>query len=219
MNAPTDTRRFTAASDAIEATEAPTPAVVAQVVEHGTENPGVGGSIPPCGARSIPTLTESDKERFWSKVDTNVMGDACWQWLGSCSRSNGYACFWLQGETYNASRIAVILSGRELQPHEFALHTCDNPGCVRPSHLYPGTHAQNMIDRKVRNRVAKGNRAGASKLTADNVMAARERIATGETIFSVADDYDVTTTTLWRALNGRTWRHLKPQLSAPLLPC
>lgn len=50
MNAPTDTRRFTAASDAIEATEAPAHAAVAQPVEHRSEDPGVGGSNPPRGA-------------------------------------------------------------------------------------------------------------------------------------------------------------------------
>lgn len=69
MNADRDTRRFTTASDA-PAPEAATPAAVAQVVERRTENPGVGGSTPPCGTLWTPfDIDEYVKaQRIWGRL-------------------------------------------------------------------------------------------------------------------------------------------------------
>src|SRR5207248_1886939 len=41
------------------------------------------------------------------------------------------------------------------------LHNCDNPSCVRPSHLFVGTHLNNMEDKGRKGRQAKGATHGA----------------------------------------------------------
>lgn len=86
-------------------------------------------------------------EAFWSKVD--VRGpDECWLWTGSKS-TKGYGRW--QGRAANRWALENRL-GRPLANKEFACHSCDNPPCVNPNHLWPGTHKQNMQDMAAKRR-------------------------------------------------------------------
>ena len=60
------------------------------------------------------------------------------------------------------------------------LHRCDNPSCVRPSHLFLGTHADNATDAKSKGRLRSGERHQNSKLTWAKVEEIRALYATGE---------------------------------------
>jgi hypothetical protein len=82
--------------------------------------------------------------RFMSKV---AMGEGCWLWLGSKDR-HGYGK-WSEGyRTIAAHRQAYMWT---YGPTDlFILHECDTRACVRPTHLKPGTHQQNMADAKAR---------------------------------------------------------------------
>ena len=87
--------------------------------------------------------------RFWSKV---LIGDDCWNWIGG--KSAGYGRFGIGQRVEIASRVAWYLWMGEW-PHRFILHKCDNPSCVRPSHLFEGTQKDNMMDCSQKGR-AKG---------------------------------------------------------------
>lgn len=106
---------------------------------------------------------EKEKEehiaKFWSKVR---IGDPeeCWEWQGSTSSTGGYGSFWHPGlkKVIRASRYSLILKlGRPLMDGEWALHKCDNPPCVNPSHLYGGTRSQNVQDALERGQWSSGN--------------------------------------------------------------
>lgn len=97
-------------------------------------------------------------KRFMSKVD--VRGDdECWPWKAGKDR-DGYGRFQLN-DTWTAShRIAYFLRHKKLPTQNtqgeklLVCHTCDNPICVNPNHLFLGTHLDN-----VRDSIAKGRRA------------------------------------------------------------
>jgi len=86
--------------------------------------------------------------RFWSKVSKGKSQD-CWNWQAS-KGVLGYGQFAINGKPIGAHRAAWALThGR--YPTLHICHSCDNPSCVNPDHLWEGTASENHMD-----RVAKG---------------------------------------------------------------
>jgi hypothetical protein len=91
-------------------------------------------------------------ETFWAKADKSGGPTACWPWMGKRSRDN-------YGVAYNgghvlAHRVAFAIATGLDAGDRFVLHTCDNPPCVNPAHLYAGTALDNARDRDARGRGA-----------------------------------------------------------------
>ena len=87
-------------------------------------------------------------------------------------------------------------------------HRCDNPSCVRPSHLFLGTHADNMRDMAAKGRSAKGDRHSQAVLTTALVVEARRRYAAGDTVDKIATAFGVHPSGLADAIRGRRWGHV-----------
>lgn len=88
--------------------------------------------------------------RFWEKVSRS---SKCWEWTAS-KDSCGYGLFRVS-HTENmrrAHRVAWTLENGEIPDGLHVLHRCDNPACVRPSHLFLGTHRDNMLDMHAKGR-------------------------------------------------------------------
>jgi hypothetical protein len=102
------------------------------------------------------------EQAFWSKVDKRDP-DECWPWTGK-RNSGGYARLCRGRSELSASQIAWRLAnGRDFPAGLYALHRCDNPGCVNPAHIRPGTQRENVAD-----MVAKG-RANWTGLVVDQL--------------------------------------------------
>lgn len=96
-------------------------------------------------------------------------------------------------------------------PAAFACHTCDNPGCCNPSHLYDGTAQQNSRDITDRNRWnrsdgwGRGERNGRAKLTEADVEAIRKAPGGYGAIKALAAHYGVHTETISAVVRRKTW--------------
>jgi hypothetical protein len=113
----------------------------------------INGTTGPTSARGM-TIPEA--------VDFHVTpGDPSQCWVTDVARDkNGYSRLVIQGRTYKLHRLAYEHLVGPIPDGLLILHTCDNPPCCNPAHLYPGTPAQNMLDKKNRGRAL-----GSKKLT------------------------------------------------------
>ncbi len=139
-------------------------------------------------------------ERFWAKVDRSGGPEACWPWTGALN-PDGYGNVGSVSRYWKAHRRAWTLANGPIPAGKHVLHSCDNPPCCNPDHLWLGTHADNMAD-----MVAKG-RDGRRRLTEAAVLEGRALRLAGWTFQQIADRYGVSRSGAFYAVTGKTWRH------------
>lgn len=83
-------------------------------------------------------------DRF-NKFVERIPESTCHYWSGSVDRS-GYGYFKINGKTIKAHRASYLLHKDEIPQGFFVCHSCDNPTCVNPDHLWVGTARDNNMD-------------------------------------------------------------------------
>lgn len=129
----------------------------------------------------------------------------------------GYGMFRLvPGETMKkAHRSAWILTNGQPPPGQSVCHKCDNPWCCNPTHLFLGTHQENMRDRDRKGRSTKGRTfhhgegsGRSAKLTLADVTTIRETYARGGVSQSaLGERFGVGQTQIGRIVRGLRWAH------------
>lgn len=161
------------------------------------------------------------EERFLAHINRNgptpthrpELGP-CWVWTGKIQKRTGYGTIKIDRRDVRAHRFAWVYANGEIPCGQgfhgtCVLHHCDNRACVNygdgstPSHLFLGTHHENMTDCSI-----KGRRTHA-KLTDDVVRALRQRYAAGGvSLGALAREYEVAVPTIHKAVRGLTWTHV-----------
>lgn len=183
---------------------------------------------------AMPVTDRAMRRRFWSKVDESGGPDACWLWTRQRT-AKGYGIFsWSRQEPRRAHRVAWELVNGPIPDGLNALHRCDNPPCVNPSHLWLGTTADNNADMTAKGRarrngntvltaargerhssrthpesVLRGSAHWKTKLTEDDVREIRRVVGAGEVRQAeLARRYGVTRTAISLIIRGVSWKHL-----------
>lgn len=99
--------------------------------------------------------------RFWERVNKDgpvpthlpSLGP-CWVWTGTTAKGYGY--FRVNGRLTRVTRYSYELHYLESPRQLEVCHRCDNPSCVRPDHLFLGTHLDNMRDAASKGRLTGG---------------------------------------------------------------
>ena len=161
------------------------------------------------------------EDRFWSKID--VLGkDDCWNWLGYLDK-DGYGQFSITRQTpikiygkytaKKAHRLGWELIYGPIPKKILVCHSCDNPPCCNPEHLFLGTQLENMQDAVKKGRL-KGNTAGVrnhwAKLTEEDVLEIRRLYQSGNYSCSQLEQlFNMSSASICRIYNYKTWKHLK----------
>lgn len=153
----------------------------------------------------------SAESRFWKRVDKNGPPPSHLPWLGACwlwggtKLQTGYGRIWVGQRMELAHRYAYAVAHRcTVHPQTVIMHRCDNPQCVRPSHLKAGTQADNVRDQIAKGRKPHADQA-AKKLTSTQVLQLREARQQGATYRALAAQFGITVAMTHKICSGKSW--------------
>ncbi|MCH7510215.1 MAG: HNH endonuclease [Proteobacteria bacterium] len=151
--------------------------------------------------------------RFWSKVDRSEV-DGCWLWQGTlaspndCGQRYGTFEFSESGKRvyFRAHRFAWMVCNGRIPDGKVIMHICDVSLCVNPAHLRAATHAENIADRDMKGRTARGEQQGASKLTESQAQFIKRSSKPTQLL---ANRFGIHYTTVMKIKQGLTWAHIE----------
>lgn len=138
-------------------------------------------------------------DRFWAKVEKRGL-DECWPWIGSLD-TGGYGMIWDGVRLIRSHRASLLLIG--IDPGILdVLHSCNNPHCVNPRHLRPGTELENSGEAAMLGRYN-------AKLSKPDVEKIRHLSLVGVPQRKIAEEFGVAQATISCCVNRKNWRHVK----------
>ena len=162
-----------------------------------------------------------NKKEFLRFVTKFRVGDRCWEWTAACT-GGGYGTIKIKNKQCYAHRLMWKVANSKSIPDNMEIcHTCDNPKCVRPDHLFLATHYENMQDRNNKERIGyvSGEESHLSKLTKKDVINIRNswnNNKTKKTRYGVktkfckdmASKYGVCMSNIAHIINNTRWKNI-----------
>ncbi len=144
---------------------------------------------------------------FWKRINIKSKDD-CWEWQG-CTNTHGYGICSINYIKQYVHRIAYELTHGEIPNGLCILHTCDNPSCCNPAHLFLGTQQDNINDKTNKGRQARGERNGRHKLTEEEVKEIRRLYSTGKYFQKeLGNMFGVSFPQVSHIINNKQWRKI-----------
>lgn len=140
----------------------------------------------------------------------------CWPWTGGRNQ-DGYGLWtdhrYTPRRTWSAHRLVwELFNDAPISDDLQVCHTCDNPPCVNPAHLWIGSATDNAGDKVFKGRWRggdhRGERNGHARLVEEQVIEIRRRVAAGETQAALALEFGVHVMTISQLVRRLTWRHV-----------
>jgi len=154
------------------------------------------------------------EKRFWEKV--RKAGE-CWEFVGWRGRDGYGRIRGFRSQMIHAHRLSWILHYGTIPDELCVCHHCDNPPCVRPDHLFIGTHGDNARDReqKGRGKRVNGTNHHRSKLSPMDVRVIRRLYSRRDPLMKrglsspqIAEIWDVDQTVISKIIRREIWGHV-----------
>jgi hypothetical protein len=151
---------------------------------------------------------ENKEKRFLEKVKKT---ERCWIWSGNvANKDRPYGRIQINGQRITAHRLSYLVYRGDIPAGLCVCHTCDNPRCVNPDHLFLGSDLENIADCILKGRHTRGDKHGNKKLSEAKVREMRHLYKTGKyTQQQLADKYDIPRTYCNVIINRKQWKHVE----------
>jgi len=139
-----------------------------------------------------------------------ILGTQCWEWTkGKITKGYGHIC--IKTKTYKVHRISAhIFLGFDIHSKKCICHTCDNPSCFNPEHLWIGTYSENMLDmyKKSRGRNQYGEKNSMAKLTENKIRRIRLMLELEAPRQKIASIFNVNRNLISLINRKKIWNHI-----------
>ena len=175
---------------------------------------GDGACIVCSGSMKPKPEPKTIEQRFWDNVSIPENAETdCWEWLGY-KTSAGYGCIseTLEDGTvknYGAHRLSYEYhTGEKLTSDVIIRHyACNNPGCVSPHHILPGTQNDNIQDMVMWKRHRYGENATLVKITLEEVFEIQRLYSTGNySQRKLGEMFGISQSHAGRIIRGTRWQ-------------
>jgi len=139
-----------------------------------------------------------------------IKQEGCWSWNGCPSKK--YKALQYEGKIIGAHRASWILHKGQIPDGMYVCHTCDNPECTNPEHLFLGTPTDNVLDmhKKERAKVVRGEKIYGSKLISEQVIEIKKLLQNSNlTLKEIGNMFNVHTVTIYDIKHEKTWKHIE----------
>lgn len=131
--------------------------------------------------------------------------DQCILWPYASNKA-GYGIICIKGKNRRASAVAwELTNGTRIPKGKEACHTCDNPPCINPIHIFAGTHKENMQDSSSKRRMTHGEKHYHARITEDIVRIIRNSSKTSK---ELSEQLGLSTGHICIIRQRKIWRHV-----------
>lgn len=190
------------------------------------------------GVRAVNPINRNTPEIFWAKIDIRGPND-CWEWTKSIG-SGGHGKLLYRGKNVVASRLAWELTNGPISLSTILVcHSCDNPKCCNPKHLWLGSSKDNSQDAVSKGRVQRGDNHYSKRhpglvpkgdshylrkypdlikrgenhsraiFSEHDIRNIRNMRKLGSKLATIADMYSTSITRICSIVKRRTWKHVQ----------
>jgi hypothetical protein len=136
--------------------------------------------------------------------------NGCWVWSANKDRDGYGVLTHHRKKQLRAHRASYEFYKGAIPDGAFVCHSCDNPSCINPDHLFIGSPKDNTQDmiRKGRKGTLLGSVHGMAKLTEEDVTGIRAAREKGELLASIATRYGISFQHVSLIARNKSWRHV-----------